>query len=547
MDKKHVALLPLAAVAMLSACAPLERIDQRGQQADDDRKEALALLQEIDKPSQALREGRQQWINPRVLVETPVAGGGLPDCTITLNRQGYLTLSVVAQRIASECRVPVTVTPDAITAMNAGAQGGGATEQIQGEIPAPDANGMLPLASMNRATSATVAPAAQAGLNGLNWSGSLSGLLDTVTSRLGLSWKYERGRVSVYYLDTRTFDVEYMDANAQFNSRVVSGTTSTAGVTGGESGNAISGDSNTSQTTTMEVTAALYEDLKKTVESMLSPGLGRMFLSAGQVTVTDTPQVLDTVGRFIEQRNRVLNRQAVLSVKVLSVERTHSDQLGLDWKAVFSNSNLKAMLTSPFSGVAENALSGGVTVVDGNWADSEAFVRALSTQGRVSLVTKQSSTTSNLTPLPMQVAEQEDYVARVTTESTANVGTATSIQPATITTGFNMTLLPYIREDGRSLQLQFSISLSDPPTRRTFTSGESSVELLKTKLKTVSQRVNMRSGQTIILSGFQQANNKADQQGVWNPGFFGLGGGRKGDDGETVLVILITPIVLGEV
>ncbi|HDQ4465224.1 TPA: PilN family type IVB pilus formation outer membrane protein [Pseudomonas aeruginosa] len=547
MDKKHVALLPWVAVAMLSACAPLERIDQRGQQTADDRREALALLQEIEKPSPVLREAPRLWVNPRVLVETPVAGRGLPDCTITLNRQGYLTLSVVAQRVASECRVPVMVTPDAITAMNAGVQGSGATEQVQGELPLPDANGMLPLASMNRAASATAAPAAQSGLNGLNWSGSLSGLLDTVTSRLGLSWKYERGRVSVYYLDTRTFDVEYMDAKAQFNSRVVSGTTSTAGVSGGESGNAISGDSNTSQTTTMEVTAALYEDLKKAVESMLSPGLGRMFLSAGQLTVTDRPPVLDAVGSFIGQRNRVLNRQAVLSVKVLSVERSDRDQLGLDWKAVFSSSNLKVMLTSPFSGVAEDALAGGVTVVDGNWADSEAFVRALSTQGRVSLVTKQASTTSNLTPLPMQVAEQEDYVARVTTESTANVGTATSIQPATVTTGFNMTLLPYIREDGRSLQLQFSISLSDPTTRRTFTSGESSVELLKTKLKTVSQRVNMRSGQTIILSGFQQANTEADKQGVGSPGFFGLGGGRKGGEGETVLVILITPIILGEV
>ncbi|PUA41490.1 PilN family type IVB pilus formation outer membrane protein [Pseudomonas protegens] len=545
MEKNYRLLLPVLAVAMVSACAPLERIDRQMQQAAQDREQAQKHLRQMETPRPVVREAPRQWVNLEPLAENRVPGKAVPDCAITLNRQGAISLNEVAQRIVSVCGVPVTVTPDATMAL--GTREGGKTEQIQGQIPVPDANGMLPLASMGAAQAVPVRSTGAGALNGLNWSGSLSGLLDSLSSRLGLSWRYEGGKVLFYYLETRSFPVEFMDAQAEFRSRVVSGTTSTAGVTGGQSGNAIGGDSNTSQTTTMEVKASLYADLQKSVETMLTPSLGRMFLSAGQLTVTDSPQVLEAVERFVAGRNRELNRQVVLNVEVLNVESRNKDQLGIDWKAVFKNSNLKLSLTSAFTGAAENAMSGGLSIVDGTLADSSAFIRALSTQGRVSLVTKQASTTSNMTPLPMQVAEQEDYVAQVTAQSTANVGTATSIQPATITTGFNMTLLPYIKADGRNLQLQFSISLSDPPSRRTFTSGESSVELLNTKLKTVNQRVNLKSGQTIVLSGFQQTSRKADKQGVATPGFFGLGGGQKGEDGETMLVILITPIILGEV
>lgn len=531
----------MAAALLLSGCSSINSINKTLNNADSEFDRAQRHMSALQGNKSVVKEVDAQWINPVPIIEKQSLNKAAPGCSITLNKQGNISISEITQRITSVCGVPVTVTPDAMAVL--GGISSGKTEQITGSIPAPDATGMVPLSAMG----GTVAKPAIVGggtLNGLYWSGSLSGLLDTISSRLGVSWKYEQGRIVFYYLETRTFAIAYMDSKADFNSKVVSGTTSSTGNTGGSGGNNIAGDSNTSQSTTMEIKSSLYADLQESVKSMLTPGSGRMFLSAGVMTVTDTPEVLDAIGKFIENRNKELNRQVVLNVEVLSVEKHRQDQLGIDWNAVFTSGSIGATLGNAFTEAAENSMTGGLSIIDGKLAGSKGFIKALSEQAKVSIVTQQASTTTNMSPLPMQVADQEDYAAQVSTESTANVGTSTSITPATITTGFNMTLLPYIMPDANSLQLQFSISLSDSPTRRTFTSGTSSVELLRTKLKTVNQRVNMKSGQTIVLSGFQQTGNKGTKQGVGSPNFFGLGGGRDAQNENTLLVILITPTIL---
>lgn len=531
----------LVTAALLNGCASVDRINNTMDQAGLDYDRAQRHMSNLQAQKSVVRETSAQWINTTPIIEKRTVNKAAPGCSITLNRQGSISLSEITQRITSVCGVPVTISPDATMAL--GGVSGGKTEQISGSIPAPDATGMVPLAAMGGATKTVVTGSGNT-LNGLYWSGSLSGLLDTISSRLGISWRYEQGRIFFYYLETRSFAIAFMDSKADFNSKVVSGTTSSAGNTGGGGGNSIAGDSNTSQSTTMEIKSSLYADLQESVKSMLTPTSGRMFLSAGVMTVTDTPQVLDAIGKFIENRNKELNRQVVLNVEVLSVEKRSQDQLGIDWNAVFSSGSIGATLGSAFTEAAASSMTGGLSIVDGKLAGSKAFIKALSEQARVSVVTQQASTTTNMTPLPMQVADQEDYAAQVSTNSTANVGTSTSITPATITTGFNMTLLPYIMPDANNLQLQFSISLSDPPTRRTFTSGDRAVELLKTKLKTVNQRVNMKSGQTIVLSGFQQGSRKGSKQGVGSANFFGLGGGYNGENDNTLLVILITPTIL---
>ncbi len=57
--------------------------------------------------------------------------------------------------------------------------------------------------------------------------------------------------------------------------------------------NSASGDATSSQSTTVGQEYDLYEDIRKTIEAMLTPEKGRYWLSASSstLTVTDTPAV----------------------------------------------------------------------------------------------------------------------------------------------------------------------------------------------------------------------------------------------------------------
>ena len=542
--KKHLPLTGVAATLclLLSGCAPLERIDKIDNRVSRDETQADKHLHAL-KQGSVVRDLTSQWINPYPLNAQPGSNSLLPPCAVAINRPGSITLAEVSAFISKRCRLPVVVTPDAQAIL---APTGGKTEQISGPIPAPDPNGLVPLATLG-GSSARAAPVVSGGtaLRGVFWQGELGGLLDNVTTRLGLSWRYEQGRIAIFYLDTRTFPVMFMDSKASFGSKTVSGTTSSMGATGDSSGGGLSGDSNTSQATEMEIKSSLYEDVTNTIKSMLTPGIGRMNLSAGVLTVTDTPRVLEQIGRYLEDRNKELNRQVVLNVQVYSVEKRTQDQYGINWNAVFNSGSVGLSLTNGFTGAASDALNGGVSILDGKGAGTKAFIKALSEQANVSVMTEASSMTTNLSAVPIQVALQQDYASNVTTENTANVGSSSSITKSTITTGFNMTVLPFLMPQSPKMQLQFAINMSDDPTMRTFTSEKTSVELMKTRLKTFTQRVTMQSGQTLVLSGYQSLNNTANRQGVGSFRFFGLGGGANGENNKTMLVILITPVILG--
>ncbi|HFV8392534.1 TPA: PilN family type IVB pilus formation outer membrane protein, partial [Escherichia coli] len=261
-------------------------------------------------------------------------------------------------------------------------------------------------------------------------------------------------------------------------------------------------------------------------------------------TVTDNPQVLETVRAFIEKRNEEMRRQVVLNVEILSIRKTRNEQAGIDWNAVFSDRTLGLSLGSTFTSAASDAITGGVSIVDGKLTGSKAFLKALSSQGDVSVVTQNSAVTKNLTPVPMQIANQQSYIESVTTDTTANVGSSTSLNAATITTGFNMTLLPFILPDSQTLQLLYSMSLSDKPVIENYESGGSKAQLPNVDLKTINQTVDLKSGQTVIISGFQQSGRRSGKQGVGTPGFFGLGGGINSENDDTILVVLITPNII---
>lgn len=503
---------------------------------------------------------------PWVSKQPMVAKRGLPltmDCDITYRPSYNVGIAEVARYITSECGVPVIVAPDAIdpsvlSSSNQGSSGPTAPPVLT----APDnLSSFMPAGVIgnmpNNVRSTNMTGLSTPSTFPVKYSGKLSGLLNQVTAQLGLAWNYSSDdrSVRITYFDTKTFDVWAFGDDQVIESTVKSGLlTSTgsgsSGGGGGSSSTGASGESGSNQSTTVTIKTSLIGDIEKNVEAMLSQQpAGRMFLSrsTGTLTISDRPEILSNVSKYLNSINRSITRQVLFNVKVFEVTLSDKDQTGLDWTAVYTNLSNKwgFSLKNASTGIGANAVSGSLSILDTSkspWAGSNLIIKALSEQGRISNVRSPSVTTLNLQPAPIQIGNVQSYIASSSTTTTASVGSSTSLTPATITSGFNMMLLPRII-DQDNLLLMITLSMSSKPTFTPFTSNGSSVQTADYDTKNLSPKVKLRSGQTLVLTGFEENSENATKSGVGDPGFFGLGGSRIRSTDHSVLVVLITPVV----
>jgi type IVB pilus formation R64 PilN family outer membrane protein len=390
-------------------------------------------------------------------------------------------------------------------------------------------------------------------IRGLKYQGDIRGLLDMAASGLGLSWRSDSSGVYFYQQDTRTFQLVILNTKVNSSASINSGSGNQLGSGGGTSGGT-TGDISSNQKTDYGMNSDLYDDIKKTVEQMVTPKSGRFWLSSatGTLSVTDTPDVLNRIGRYIEYQNKVLSRQVQLNIQIVSVNQTRNEQMGLDWGLVYKSlQNVGASLTGSMANASSSAASAGISILDtasGNaakFSGSSLLIHALSEQGNVSMALNQTDPTANLTPVAYQLSKSTGMLTSSSSTATANVGVTSTMTTTNVTTGLFMTMLPFIQENG-DVQLQFAFSYTSPPDIKSFVSrdGNTRNDTADTSTEGLARKVNLRSGQTLVLTGSEQQNISADKQGTFTPGNFILGGGQTGSRGRTTLVIMITPVLL---
>ncbi|MFA9329845.1 PilN family type IVB pilus formation outer membrane protein, partial [Escherichia coli] len=159
----------------------------------------------------------------------------------------------------------------------------------------------------------------------------------------------------------------------------------------------------------------------------------------------------------------------------------------------------------------------------------------------ISSATTTNTVTTNMVPAPLQIAKETTYLAKTST-TTSDSYSSTELEPGTITTGLFMTVLPYIRDNG-TIQLQMSFSLSDDPTITTVSAkdGSTSIQTPTTDVRSLTQRANLKPGQTLVLNGFQSLYNEANRQGTTSKSWFGFGGGESAERDRSMLLVLVTP------
>ena len=503
------------------------------------------------------------WLSGRTVKLAQTAG--LPPVfsqPVTFDRQ-VASLQEFSERITRLTQVPAKVSADAVTASARALTGvgGGATAGLG------KAGGSVNLPPLPPGRGAAAAAANEgfmpSSVRILYRSGDLKGLLDTACARFGISWKYADGTIDFYFTDTRTFQVSAVPGDSSVNANVVSEASNNGGtqgsglagsISGGGAGGSGSGtsngvSSNNTSTTAVNSQLSIFGSLDSAIKAMLSPyGHVVSAPATGSISVTDTPDVLDRVARFMEEQNRVMSRQILINVTVLSVTLSADDSYGINWGAVYQALGSRFSLTSAFTSGLTSATTLGAQVISPNSRanGTAALISALSQQGAVRRKTSASVTTLNNQPVPIQVATQQGYLASISTTNTANVGSQTSLTPGTVTTGFNMTLLPHMLDDGTVL-MQFYTNLSVLDALQTVSSGGANPLQIQTPqidTRNFLQRVAMKSGETLVISGYEGAADNSTQQGVGKPSNILLGGGYDARRSREVIVILITPLTV---
>lgn len=405
----------------------------------------------------------------------------------------------------------------------------------------------------------------------VKYSGALSGLLNYLSNRFNVYWRYKDGIITFFTQETRVFTIYALPTDTTLSA-------SMTGATMGDNGGGGNANSNLSVSTDLKVWEGIEEGVKQVVGDK-----GKLSFSkvAGTITVTASPYIIRKVAGYVANWNEKLSRQVAITVRIYQVTLTNSDNYGLDIAAAFNSSLMSATLGGAAT-IADGGTSGtgslAMTLLKPKkFKNSKAIIQALSTQGKTALLTSSSVTTLNNKVAPVQISTSKNYLKEITVSSSGSGEdrtTDTDYSVDTLNYGFTMEILPRILDQGRLIVL-FNLSITDlvdmteqkivSSTTGDSNSGntetgtetgtdsssstEEETETTKLQLPTMKMRgfvqeIAMRSGQTLVLSGFEDLSESTNTSGIGRAKMGLLGGSAINETNRNVLVITMTPEVL---
>ncbi len=379
----------------------------------------------------------------------------------------------------------------------------------------------------------------------VSYRGPLSGLLDEIGSRFGIWWRYDKNEIYFYKFITKTFTLYSLPTKQSLTSNI--GGSSTDSGSGGTSSLSLQNSAE----------LELWSNVEKAITSMIGKD-AQLSLDPtnGTITLTATPNEIRRVAHFVNEQNARLSRQVAISIKVLQVTVEDNDSFGLNLSSLFNDGTTRVGLASAASGLSSDIVENlTMSIMPGNW-DIDASLQALSTQTTTNMITSGTVTTLNNKSAPIQVVTKQNYISEITKTNSGGDSEYYDLSTETeeIETGFTMNVLPRILEHGRLL-LKFDLTLSDllALERVDLMSSGSSEEESEggeyiqnpiIESRGFTQEVAMKSGESLVLTGYERVENTADKRGVGSATNSLLGGSATAGKKRSILVIILTPVVL---
>ena len=456
-----------------------------------------------------------------------------------ISTQGRVNLSALAEEVFHRTGIPVEIDQNVFVR--------------EANVPAAAGQGQNSnKAASNTQSSANLAFDLEKSVP-MNYYGPLAEYLNMVSSKLGISWEYDAGKVHFYRFKSKTFEIKApagkKTTSAAFDSN---GSISTGGSSGGSSSsNNSSVNVGVSQRT--ESSMDFWTEFMAELNAMLAPGEKAVSnQAAGTLTVLATPRTLERIGSFVEEQNRRVTRSVYLQLQLVSIVSKTGRDVGVDVNAFLTsqNSKLRGWMSSAASVVSKDAGSLGVislppvpgSPLPGLQGDafrngdaSMAIVQALSQWADVTIVDNIRAYATNQIPTPITMGGSKKYVESTGSTYSQNV-TQTQVKQDTVNFGLSMVFTPRIF-DNNEMMLGYTLDLANLEGFEITKVDSTTVKSPELRRRATSQTVKLIPGQTVALAQF--SNTSAIDK--INAGF---GGSQSKSDGKEVLFLLATPVLV---
>jgi len=367
--------------------------------------------------------------------------------------------------------------------------------------------------------------------------------------------------------------------NSQYGNTAAAGGQSTSTESVDKDGKPVIDVSGTSVLTTgaSDFWAGIAADLRAIVGER--PGRSVVInKQSGVIIVRAMPAELRDVAEYLDKTAETVTRQVVLEAKVVEVQLSHAYQAGINWAAVFKDGGktytfgqmappngfdvnpltpagnpITVAPGNPITGFLSKNLGGAFTVA-ADFADFNAFLELLSTQGRTRVLSSPRVSTLHNQKAIIKAGSDEFFVTNVSSNTVTGTSTSVSrdVQLTPFFSGVALDVTPQIGEDGTVI-LHVHPTISEVTDQTKTLTVDGTVDTIPVALSQIRESdsiVKARSGQLIVIGGLmRQSVTKQDYKTPVLGDVPGLGRlfRSERDQTDTVeLVILLRPLVVND-
>ena len=341
---------------------------------------------------------------------------------------------------------------------------------------------------------------------------SAATVLKEVLGTYDLFYEIEGNVIRILPFKEHIFSLDFLDTkiNANFN---VGGDVLGAS---GETASGLKGKFELSGQTTKQGND--YDVIEQMITRVISKN-GKYALNrlSGSLYVKDTPNVIQSISKLINNFKTMLSRQILIEARIIEVGLTDKYQYGIDWNVLRDKA---ASLTSKTS-VAWSLGTGLVFSHENNDISINAAIDALMTFGKAKVVSNPSIRVKHGKPALISVGTSFTYQKSVQTTREVTSGTDREIRDVEVSTVFDGLILGVIPFIGKNQRISLLINPINSSVDRDSLipksvggQGATEISLPEVRIKEISTTIDLEDGDVVVLGGLIDDIQAKEDEGV---------------------------------